>query len=122
MKRERYTHPIKRRDVTQGTDALLSGPSPDVLNLNFLRVTNSHLAFSPSGVSSAFQVLSEIVPSGEPVARTQTGVYSRSWKESAVMGGYFGDIAPSRRSSTAMGRALTVWSQSLSREQDAMCP
>jgi hypothetical protein len=41
-------------------------------------VTNSHLAVSPAGVWSAFQVLSVIVPSDPPVARTPMWEYSRS--------------------------------------------
>jgi hypothetical protein len=86
-----------------------------------LSVTNSHCAFSPCGVASAFHVRSTIFPSGVPVASTPRCEYSRSRNASAVMGGSVSrGRANAERSSLAIGRALIVCSQSASREHVAI--
>ena len=60
-----FTYPTNLRAVTQGIE-LLNRLSD--LTLSVLSVTNSHRAFSPSGVLFAFHVRRVIVPSGAPVA------------------------------------------------------
>ena len=52
-----------------------------------LKVWNLHIAFSPFGVLSVFQVWRVIFPSGVPVARIPRCEYSRSWKVMDVIGG-----------------------------------
>ena len=86
-------------------------------------MTNPHRALSPFGVLSAFQVLSVIFPSGDPVARTPRREYSRSWKaREVIVGGMGGSVAEKSRSMLAMGLALTVWRHNFCREHVAMYP
>lgn len=92
-----------------------SGP----FTISVFNVSNSHCAFSPSGVLSAFQIRSAMVPSGDPVARTPTREYSRSRNARDVIAGYeFGTVGESRSSET-IGRPLMVCSQSLDLEHEA---
>ena len=92
-------------------------------DLRTLNVTNPHRAVSSFGVLSAFQVLSVIFPSGDPVARTPRREYSRSWKaRELIVGGTCGSVAEKSRSILAMGLALTVCRHSFCREHVAMYP
>ena len=92
------------------------------LTFNFLIVKNSHFAFSPAGVPSVLHVLSVMVPSEPPVARTPMREYSRSWNANEVIGGN-GEIEVQKlRSNVAIGRALTVCRHSLYLEHVAMYP
>lgn len=92
-------------------------------DLRTLKVTNPHRAVSPFGVLSAFQVLSVIFPSGDPVARTPRREYSRSWKaRELIVGGTCGSVAEKSRSMLAMGLALTVCRHNFCREHVAMYP
>ena len=88
-----------------------------------LNVTNSHRAVSSSRVLSAFHVLSVIVPSGDPEARTPIREYSRSWKaREVIVGGTLGSVAEKLRSMLAMGLALIVCRHNCCREHVAMYP
>lgn len=92
-----------------------SGP----FTIKVFNVSNSHFAFSPSGVLSAFQVRRAIVPSGDPVARTPMREYSRSRNARDVIAGYELGTVEESRSSETIGRPLMVWSQSFDREHEA---
>lgn len=90
---------------------------------SILNVTNSHRALSAFGVLSAFHVLSVILPSGDPVARTPRREYSRSWKaREVIVGSTCGSVAEKLRSRLAMSLALIVCRHSFSREHVAMYP
>lgn len=62
-------------------------PAPLFLTISSRKVRNFHSAFSPAGVSLAFQVLKAIIPSGPAVAIIPCAVYSRSRNAREVMGG-----------------------------------
>ena len=116
------TYPTNLRAVTHGVSPLAFRSPCAVFTFKVLRVTNSHCAFCPSGVLSAFHVLRAMLPSCDPVARTPRREYSRSRKAKEVIGGYMGEPASPVRSREVMGRALMVCSQRVSREHVAIYP
>jgi len=94
-------------------------PAPVFLTINSRKVRNLHSAFPPAGVSSVFQVLRAIVPSGPAVASIPFAVYSRSRKAREVMDGW---IEVDRNCNTTIGRAFTVCKHSFALEHVAMLP
>lgn len=69
IKTLRYTYPMNRKAVTQGSKFREGALSlSEGFTFTVLRELNSHRAFSPSGVLSVVQDRNVMLPSGDPVA------------------------------------------------------